>query len=499
MQQVKGLQPVWEQSIIDKERTTADLTVETPVKRETVFVPDKPWEMGTAHYLNVIYDSGIYKMYYLTHPEREEVAAPVLDAEGRETTVAIINTFVCYAESRDGLHWEKPELGICEWNGNKNNNIILRSEDKLERNEEDFFDNFFVFIDTNPDCDPQKRYKATAYMHYYKLGGYSSPDGIHFTLEGIFDIPGKFDTLNVCWWDQKIRKYVAYVRDFHDIPEDGTLNEGIRDARRTESEDFIHWTVPELITFNETEDYPIYTNNIMRYYRNPDILIGFPTRYEEHPEWTDNFEQLCGREERLAVMKKHKRFGLTVTDSIFMSSRDGLHWDKIDEALFTPEPEFGPNWIYGNCYNAYFMLETTAEDGINKELSLFVNHNYNRSIMDPTQNQTTDAMARYTVRRDGFACYRAKFKGSRVVTKPFVFEGEELLINFATSAKGSIVITMKDEDGNEAKSCKLFGDSDERRVRLEGKEVSDFAGKTVTLEFDMKDAKLYAFMFRSYK
>ena len=60
-------------------------------------------------------------------------------------------------------------------------------------------------------------------------------------------------------------------------------------------------------------------------------------------------------------------------------------------------------------------------------------------------------MERYTIRRDGFACYRARFKGDKVVTKPFVFEGNEFYINFATSAKGGIYITMKDEADNEAK------------------------------------------------
>ena len=485
MQKINGLQPIWEQSIIDKELTTASLTVGTPVKRETVFVPDEPWEMGAAHYPNVIYDNGVYRMYYVTHLIGEVVSAPEKDKLAN--TVVIHNHFICYAESRDGLHWEKPKLGICEWNGNKNNNIILRSEDKPEAG--DFFDNFFVFIDTNPDCDPQKRYKATAYMNYHKLGGYTSPDGIHFTWECTFDMPGKFDTMNVCWWDKEIRKYVAYIRDFHDIPANGDVNAGIRDVRRTESEDFVHWTIPERITFRDTEDYPLYTNQIRRYYRNPDIYIGFPTRYEEHPEWSDNFEELCGREGRLEVMKSSKREGLAVTDSIFMSSRDGLHWDKIDEAFFTPEPEFGPNWIYGNCYNAYFMMETAADDGVNKELSLFVSHHYAHT----PANDMPDVMVRYTIRRDGFACYKAKYKGGKVVTKPFVFEGEEFYINFATSAKGSIVITIKDENGNCAKSCKLFGDSDERRVRFEGAEIRDFAGKTVTLEFDMKDAGLYAF------
>lgn len=487
MIQVKGLQPVWDRTVINQERTTADFTVGTPVKRETVFVADKPWERGLAHYFNVVKDGEKYKMYYTSHLEKAKKQEFAGDYKG--TTIEILNTFVCYAESDDGLHWVKPNLGICECDGSKENNVILRSIDKPEA--EGFFDNFFVFIDTNPNCPPEKKYKATAYHHYYKLAGWVSPDGIHWTLDTVWDLEGKFDTLNVCWWDEKIEKYVMYVRDFHDIPEDGDINKGIRDARRTESEDFVHWTKPELVKFIGTEDYPIYTNQISRYYRNPDIYVGFPTRYEERPAWNDSFEQLCGKEFRKEIMKECPRYGLTVTDCVFMSSRDGIHFDKCDEALFAPGYEFAKNWIYGNSYPAYFTLETPSDDGENTELSMFVAEYYNHNKADK------DELVRYTLRRDGFACYKAKYAGGRVVTKPFVFEGDELRLNFSTSAKGFVCITIRDEEtGRSAKTCELFGDKDDRLVRFEGAEVAEFAGKTVTLTFDMRDSKIYAFEFK---
>ena len=487
MLQVKGLQPVWDKSIIDEAQTTADFTVGTPVRREVVFVPDKPWETGMGHYFNVVFNGEKYQMYYISHmaiSKKEEFNEHL---EG--STIEILDLYVCYAESEDGIHWIKPSLGLYEYEGSKDNNIILRSIDKPEAG--GFFDNFFVFIDTNPNCPPEKKYKATAYMNYYKLGGYSSPDGIHWTLEGIWDMPGKFDTLNVCWWDERIEKYVAYVRDFHDIPANGDINAGIRDARRTESPDFVHWTTPELITFNETEDYPIYTNNISRYYRNPDIYIGFPTRYEERKEWSDSFEQLCGKQQRLKAISQARRYGLTVTDCVFMSSRDGLHFDKIDEALFAPGMEFDANWIYGNCYPAYFMLETPVGDGENKELSMFVQQGY-----EHCQSGYPDILERWTIRIDGFACYTAKYKGAKVVTKPFVFDGDELYLNFSTSAKGHVFITIQDEEGNTATTCELFGDKIDRKVRFENANIADFAGKSVTLTFQMRDAKLYAFEFK---
>ena len=488
MIKLNGVQPVWEKSIIDFENTTANLDIETPIKRELVFECDKPWEGEMHRYISVIKDEDKYKMYYLAHFQHDEK----VDENDGGNTIMILNSFVCYAESNDAIHWVKPSLGIHEWNGSKDNNILLRSVDKPE--EGGFFDNFCVFIDTNPACDPSEKYKALAYMNLYKLGAYVSADGIHFKHKITFDIPGHFDSQNVCSWDEKTGKYVAYVRVIHSAPPDD-LNAGIRGTQKIVSDDFINWSEPEIIKFNDNDEYPLYTNSIRRYYRNPDIFVGFPVRYMERSEWNDSFEQLCGKEARLAKMKFHKRYSLTVTDCIFMCSRDDLHWDKYDEAIFRPGMEFEGNWTYGNCFNPYFMEETVGEYG-NKEISLYVSEYYSDAVLLGNGKGMCDKTYRYTFRRDGFASFKAKYSGAKVVTKPFVFEGDELYINFSTSARGSVYITIKDSDGNTAKTCELFGDSDERRVKLENALVSDFSGKTVTMEFEMKDAKLYSFTFR---
>ena len=60
--------------------------------------------------------------------------------------------WVCYAESKDGINWVKPHLGIVEYKGTKDNNIIMPHS----------FDNFMVFRDDNPKCSPEKKYKAVA-------------------------------------------------------------------------------------------------------------------------------------------------------------------------------------------------------------------------------------------------------------------------------------------------------------------------------------------------
>ena len=467
--------PVWDKSVIDGAETTANFILANAVRKEKVFTSDREWEGNTVNYPVAFYDDGIYRMYYLAHFTMGEIQSN------------FFNTYICYAESKNGIDWVKPALGICEYKGSKENNIILRTED-LPNSPNGFFDNFFVFKDGNPACEKDKKYKALAYYHEYKLSTYYSADGIHFHFWKVLDLQAQFDTLNTCFFDEKIGKYVAYIRGFHDIPANGDLNLGKRDIRRTESENFVDWSEPELLDFGGAEDYPLYTNNAMRYYRNPDIYIGFPTRYIERPEWTPNYDELRGREIRLKRYEQVKRYGLAMTDCVFMYSRDGKKWNRYEEAIFTPGPENGYNWVYGDCYPMYFVLETKDEFG-NAEMSMFM----------PEQNNDGEKPAnivRYAFRVDGFGYYSANYKGARLVTKEFECDGDELYINFSTSARGSVFIKAVDGEGDGIASCETFGDSISRKVVFSGGALAQFKGKNVRLEFEMKDAKVFSFYIK---
>ena len=504
--EIKGLQPIWDKTIIDEQQTTAAFLVGTPVKREAVFAADRPWE-GEINYANVLKDGDIYKMYYITHIRSNDKCAKYTYSEdeilANKWLLFYTNIFVCYAESKDGVHWKKPDLGLCEYKGNKNNNIILRSEDLPGRFS--MWDNFFVFKDTNPDCPKDEVYKGIGFdckllddgvesEFREGLSYYASPDGKVFRFIRVLEIKnGTFDTLNTCSYDEVEKRYVLYYRGWHNIPADGDRIKGTRDIKVAWSSDFVKWNGFEQIKFNDSEDYPLYTNNIMRYYRNKDIRIGFPTRYTERPCWTSNYDELTGKEARIKRMSNgHPREGLAITDCIFMCSRNGEKWDRINEAFLTPGQEVNDNWVYGDCYPAYSMIETMAEDGENKEISFYMPKTGNN---ENSGEKTPEKLYRWSLRRDGFAYYCANAKGGTVITKPFVFKGKGLRINFATSAYGNIKIVIKDKEGNEASTCELFGDSDNRNVKFENADITDFSGKEITLTFEMKDAKLYAFEF----
>jgi len=460
----------WDEYLIDSAQTTAQLSLHQPREREVVIDHDQPWEGDGCDFHNIVKDDGLYRMYYLGWWTKEPGG----------TTHSPIK--VCYAESTDGLTWTKPELGLREFAGSKANNIILDNDDAV-------FDNFSVFKDPNPDCPANERYKGVGMDGGDQgLWCFTSADGIHFRKSWLMTKDGTFDTLNIALWDRHSGQYFCYLRNFHDVPGDD-WNAGVRDVRWMTSKDFKEWTVPVLLDFGGAEDYPLYTNVIQPYYRADHVFVGFPSRYVEKKAWTPNFDQLSGPERRKQRMEMSPRYGLTVTDCVFMSSRDGKTWKRWDEAFMTPGPERELNWVYGDCYPAVGLIEIPSDrSGAPNELSLYAFDNHWSGI--PGQ------LRRYTVRVDGFVSYHAPYQAARIVTKPFIFDGQSLSINFATSARGYLLIKLIG-DGAVLESCELFGDSLDRRVPFENGAVASLAGKPVTMEITMRDADIYSFKFES--
>ena len=345
----------WSDYLIDNSRTTAKLTVNRPIKLEPPTNFDAPWDGNSISYPQILEVDGGYRMYYIT------------GFHAADTFTGLAGTALCVLESNDGIKWTRPDLGVFEWNGSKNNNIIMMES------EENVLDNFFVLYDENPQCIPEEKYKAlTLYenpevssLGARELWCWTSPDGLHFKrgwkmTDGNAPNGGIFDSMNTAYWDKEKNKYIAYVRGIHDAPGRGTAN-GLRDIRYMESEDFRVWSNPVILDFGESDDYELYTNNISQYYRAPHVLTGFPTRYTERHWWTRNNDFLGG-EENVALRKKAaeklERLGFVITDGLFMSSHDGLKWHRFDEAMFVPDAENAYNWLYGDGYPAYGMIET---------------------------------------------------------------------------------------------------------------------------------------------
>ena len=259
------------------------LQLHHPTPRDVAIVFDKPCEGNTSAYVTVFQDDNLFRMYY---------RGSHYDFEAQKGTHQV----TCYAESKDGIHWIKPELNLFEFEGSTRNNIVWQGDVG--------YHNFAPFKDSNPDCKTEAQYKALG-SGRGGLVAFQSPDGIHWSLMQLDPVitKGAFDSQNLAFWDSVRGRYVDFHRGGRD---------GVRAIMTCTSKDFIHWTEPQWIDFGETPREHLYTNAITPYFRAPHIFLGFPKRFL--PSRRSNFHPNPG-----------------ISDGVFMSSRDGLHWGRWKE------------------------------------------------------------------------------------------------------------------------------------------------------------------------
>jgi hypothetical protein len=317
---------------------------------------------------------------------------------------------------------------------------------------------------------------------------FKSDDGLHWSP--LVDRPiitkGAFDTQNNAFWDPLREHYWCYIRDFH---------HGIRDIRVATSADFRNWTDPERLAFGSSPDEALYTNQIRPYDRAPHLFFGFPTRYVERVFSNSAMQALPDPEHRQSRMTFHPRYGTALTDGLLMTSRDGHTFCRWDEAFIRPGPQRHDNWVYGDGYQNLGLLETPVEDPTAPpELSFYVGEDHWKG---PSR------LRRHTIRIDGFISLHARQKPGEVVTRPLLFRGRELSLNFATSAAGFVRVELQDTGGMAlrgfalADSDELFGDTLDRVVTWKDKgNVAPLAGKPIRIRMVMSDADVYSFQFR---
>ena len=357
-----------------------------------------------------------------------------------------------------------------------------------------------VFKDNNPKSPKGAKYKAILRSSGDKgLLALKSPDGLHWSL--MSDKPvitaGAFDSQNLAFWDPVRKEYRAYWRIFTAgvTDKDNWKPEGFRDIRTAVSKDMITWTNQKDLKYTDSPDEHLYTNQIQPYYRAPHLFVGFPTRYVERG-WNKSMEALPELKHRKLRSSINDRYGMAISEGLFMSSRDGVNFDRWQEAFLRPGIERPGTWHYGHQYLGWQIVETASSmKGAPNEISLYATEGY--------WTEKSDQLRRYTLRLDGFVSASAPLKGGDLLTKPFTFNGKELKLNFSSSAAGGIKVEIRDEKGkaipgySAADNDEVFGDAIERPVywKDKGSDVSALAGKTVRLHFTLRDADLYAFQF----
>ena len=443
------------------------LVVNRPrITKERLLVADKPWESDwIGGYSTVIQEEGMIKMWY--------------EAAHREKAHYVVN--LAYAYSTDGgATWVKPNLGIIEFNGSKENNLVTHDTPGIH-----------VFRN-RPDAPAAEKYC----LYDDKNKAYVSPDGLHWTryLDGpLFDKSINeyltLDSQNVIFWDPRIRKYVAYPRINFRHPNLKKGEDTSRALAGTVNRIFGYGTSDTLEGFKkfkhvfardeqDSPDMDWYTTAAIYYPYAADTYVMFPAAYHHYPE---------------PPVGKYRNDG--PLDIQFASSRDGVQWNRDDRRPLIRLGVKG-SWDSGAMYAGYGL----SRQG--DELSLYYTvHDITHGAYVAT-GVLGGIVTRAQYRLDGFVSADAAYNGGEFTTPAVVFDGTRLELNLDGSAGGWAKVEILDEQGQAIpgysihEADKIAGNSVAETVTWSGKgDVAKLKGRPIKLRFVMRDAKLYAFQF----
>ncbi len=423
-------------------REKVEIVVTPPRKTGRVFLrADRPWERLLVNAWHTIMQDPDpldpayrYRLWY-------EAYAGMGD----------LGSMLAYARSRDGLEWEKPNLGLVEFEGSKENNLVFRGA--LGHGQH----GGTVFVD--PTAPPEERYR------YFYLGGKGvcgavSPDGLHWAPVAEDNdtlVQWGSDTQNTCFWDPDRQAYVAFLRSWSP-----------RMVSRTESKDFRTFPDPVLVLAPDELDPPdsdLYNNAAIKYPYAANAYFIFTSLYH-HPSdklWVE-----------LAV------------------SRDSVEWERPSREPFIPNGPEG-EWDSGVLYRGVGLLRMGDELWLSYYGRVATHNTYGDKEY---QGGYSFAVSRL----DGFASMNAGEELGELVTVPLVFSGKRLVLNLEVLRGGGAKVELQDEAGKplpgftQADCDQMVCDDVSRVVTWRGKsDLSALAGKPVRLRFVLRRCKLYAF------
>lgn len=397
---------------------------------EPDLAPSMTEPADNLEYGTVIKDGNVFRLY------TRDGRGAQHDGDAQEVTR--------YCESRDGIHWIKPELGLHEIDGTTANNVILH--------ESPFCHNFSPFLDTRSGIPADERFKALAGTVKSSLVAFVSADGIHWrklrpTPVITYTKEYAFDSQNVSFWSETEQCYLCYFRHF--------LDSKLRSVCRTTSPDFLNWSEPTALKPNFPGEH-LYTTLTHPYFRAPHIYVALPTRF--HPERGES------------------------TDILFMTARGNSRYDRTFREAFIRPGLDRARWGNRSNYAALNVVPTGPA-----EMSIYAT-----------------PFRRYLLRTDGFASVHAGADTGEMVTHPLHFDGNQLSINYSTSAGGMVRVEVQDTEGQPLPGFTLedcrnqVGDAVDQIVRwTQGADLSSLVGRPVCLRFVLQDADLYAIQFQA--
>jgi len=422
-----------------------------------LFREDKPWEKRFDNlYANVMYDDEeqIYKCWYspfivdnssrgMTLEQRKEVK--YRPPHNREMAI-------CYATSKDGITWVKPELGLVEFEGNKANNILWRGSGSPSKDKEELWagpHGSGISKDLR-EPDPNRRYKA--FLKYGILSVAFSPDGIRWgPAIACPEADSAGDTHNNALWAPTLGKYVGITREWG--------RPFGRQVARTSSTDFVNWEKCEIVLEGLDRNYQTYA---MPVFYHGGIYLGLVAIHDQEADrvWTE------------LTWSPDTRTWHRVLPGTPLIPNDGK------------EGDYDWGCVYPAAYPVFLEDEIRLYYGGSDGLHTSWRNGF---------------LCLATLRPDGFAGYvQSEREGpASVTTTPIVHRNRAMHICADVEEEGYVTVRLLDERNRQLAQSKPVKDSvtDGRIEWQNGFKMSDLKRKTVRLSFEFKAATVYSFTF----
>ena len=435
--------------------------------------PERPWE-GAIGWTSIHRDarSGKYQVWYQGY------------SAGVAKTHAL-DSVVCYAESTDGIHFTRPSLGLFEYNGIRDTNIVMIGNGGYG----DRYTNS-VWVDDR-DPDPAHRYKMIFYdwfprdgREYPGLQLAYSPDGIHWNkrqgsllLETLYGGVGQPPPMSgtdpvfqengrgrsrLSWripmtmsdavdlmFDPRRQIYSVYGKMWMDGPTGGLAWK--HGMGRSESRNLVDWSKPELLVTPDDLDDPS-----VEFHTSPVFF------YKDH---------------YFALNQILRKAGFMAIDIELMVSVDGLHWQRPFR-----QPYFIPRNPQPGAFDSGSVF-TNATPIVDGGRMRFYWGAYSGTAVEGTDDDLRSGVGMASIPLDRFAGVRpVEVSDQRMLRQAIRNQGQvtfrvldlsavdHITLN-ADAAKGSVRVELLDDAGyrlpgyTKEDAVLMKGDSLEHAVR----------------------------------
>jgi len=464
---------------------------------EPILVPERSWEIDAwcgDPGASVVQDQDgtCHLWYMLKFADGGAKPPPLRKSASGPRNLAELQTppryILCYARSRDGVYWEKPDCGVFDLDGNPRNNIVLtgRLGGTAILDPNGGTDARFRMLHGDGPRIPWRKAEDNEPSRVQYNGIYAavSADGVHWRKSEKPAMPWYTDTTNVVYWDDQREKYVAFVRwDGGMRYEDGmtVVHEPFnhRAIARCESADFFNFPPPKVIlTPPRTLWHPPETG--VDYYNS--AAMKYPFAPNAYFLFISMFSHKTGR-----------------LDIYLASSRNGEDYE------IWPEPfvELGLDGAFdARCM---YMLAGIVDRG---EMFYMYYRGYSyvhHCERHPASSFKTKGepvgFGRLRVRKDGFVAQVFAPAGGELVTRPVEVAGNRLLVNCDAGARGELRVALLDEEGTalpgfaRAACVPVWGNNWAAEVCWNGGDIASLRGRKVQLRFTGEAVRLFAFRF----